>query len=139
VEDNAGDVVTVALQSLHLPVLVTGKAPQLYVFVISCGRKDFHCGMESNPIDAFFVAVNNVAHFDLGATVKLVGLAAGFAHRLFLEFCEVPDPDRLVEAATGDQGVLRMKSGTHDIVAMACENCDTHAILPVPNAHSLVI
>jgi len=82
-EHNAGDVVAVTLQGLHLPVLVTRKPPQFYVFVISCGRKDFHCWVKGHPIHTFLVAVNDVPHFNLGASVELVRFTASFAHRLF--------------------------------------------------------
>jgi len=139
VEHDTGYVVHVALESVHLPVLVARKSPEFDGLVVSCRCHNLHGGMESYPVDTFFMALKDVLDLYFGAAVDLTRTRSLFVHELLFKLKEVPDPDGLVKTTAGNQCVFRVKRGAHHIVGVSRQDRDFAAVLPVPDAHGLVI
>lgn len=53
--------------------------------------------METDPVDALFVTLENVFDFNLGTAIKLVRFRTSLLHAFLLEFVKVPDTDGLIE------------------------------------------
>ena len=138
-ENDTRDIVIVTFKSLHLPVLVAWETPELDVFVISSWGKYFHSGMEGDPSHPFFVSIDDVLHFNFGTSVKFVGTWTYLTYRLFFELMKVPNADSLIKTAACYQCIFRMKGCTHNIMTMSCKYCNSHSILPVPDANSLIV
>lgn len=97
-------------------MFVTRQSPKLDCLVIGGRGQNFHRWVERDPIDAFLVTVKNVFYLNLCAAHNLLGTAPSFLHRQLFKLEEVPDADSLIETATGDEGVLWVELGTHDVV-----------------------
>lgn len=95
-EKHARDVAGMALQSVHLPVLVARKSPKLDCLVICGRRQNLHRRMERDPIDAFLVAIKDVFDFDLGSTHDFLPSAARLLHGQLFQLEEVPNANGLI-------------------------------------------
>ena len=138
-EHNAANVVGVPFEGIHFPVLIATKSPELDGLVVCRRSEDFHSWVEADPVDSFLVTFEDMFDFNFGASVKLIRLGPCFGHTLLLQLVKVPDSDRLVKTAARYQGVLRVESCRHNIMRMACQNCDTTSVLPVPDSHGLIV
>ena len=70
-EEHAAYIARVTLQCVHLPVLVARESPEFDSFVVSGRGKDLHSGVEGDPVDALFVAIEDVFHFYFSASNDL--------------------------------------------------------------------
>ena len=96
VEEDARDIIGVALESIHLPVLISRESPELDCLIICAWSNYFHCWMKSNPIDSLFVAFDDVLDLHFSATKDLIRSASLFLHTFFLKSWEVPYSNSLI-------------------------------------------
>lgn len=97
VEKDTWDVISMALESIHLPMLISRQPPQLDSLIVCTRSNYFHSGMKSDPIDTLFMPFNDVFHFHFSATEYLVGSASLLLHTFFLKSWEVPYSYGLIE------------------------------------------
>jgi hypothetical protein len=76
---------------------------------------------------------------NFGTAKYLVRSRSSLLHAFLFQPGEVPDPDGLIQGSAGNEGIIWMEAGRHNIVAMSCEDGDNTPILPVPQPDSLVI
>lgn len=84
-EKNARNVVGVTFQGIHLPMFVSRESPQLDSFIVCSRSYYFHSGMESDPVDTFFMAFYDVFDLDLSAAKDLIRATPLLLHALFLK------------------------------------------------------
>ena len=80
-EHDTGDVTSVTLERVHLPVFVARQAPELDSLVIGSRCKHLHGWVERDPVHALFVAVKNMLYLDLSATNNFLRSATLLLHR----------------------------------------------------------
>lgn len=95
--------------------------------------------MKRNPIDSALVPLQNMLYFNLGTTENLIGPRPRLLHALLLQFRKVPYPYSLIQRCTGNERVIRVECGTHNIVTMAGQNGNHAPVLPVPKPDGLII
>lgn len=126
-------------QSVHFPVFVSRKPPYFDCFIVGSRGQNLHLGMERDPINSFLMSFNDMLNFNLGSSVQLIGLGALLAHHLLFKLIEIPDSNRLIKTATGNQGVLHREGGAHHVVRVASQDGDARSILPIPYSNRLVV
>lgn len=78
-------------------------------------------------------------NFNFGATENLIGPRPRLLHTLLLQFRKVPYPDSLIQRCTGNERVIWVECGTHNIVTVTSQNSNHAPVLPVPKPDSLII
>jgi len=138
-ENNTRYVVSMGFQSVHFPMLISRKSPQLDSFII-CSRCDnSHSWVKRDPIDTSLVALKNVLNLNFSSTKYFIWSWSLLLHTFLFEPRKVPYSHSLIQWSTCNQSVVRMESSTHYVMTMPSQNCNNTPILPIPESNRLVI
>ena len=96
-ENNTRYVVSMCFQSVHFPMLIPRKSPQLDGFVIRSRCDNSHSWVERDPVDTSLVPLKNVLNLNFSTTKYLIWSRSLLLHTFLLEPREVPYSHSLIQ------------------------------------------
>lgn len=146
VKHHARHVVHVPAQGVHLPRLGIVHPPQLHLTVIRARDDERQRRVETRPVHAAVVALEDVLHDRVAAAEELVVHRLRETHEivpgrdgLFTEPADIPYACGLIQRRRHHQIFLRVKHRAHDVVVVPGEDADAVARLPVPDPDRLIV